>query len=92
VAGCGRLGTREADKRGQTATGPGGQWWGAGGRGENEAARRRTLADGPGSTVPAGQVLNPIQTESKIFKMVQMDLKKIKLWPTQNVSSRAPKM
>jgi hypothetical protein len=57
-----------ADRRDQATTGPGGQRLGAGG---SVAAQRGVLTGGPGSTVPAGRVLNPIQTKSNYSKRIQ---------------------
>jgi hypothetical protein len=70
---------------------PGGQRLGAGGsetkqgtavRGADRRARQHSAARFG---------FKPIQTESKIFQMVQTDLKFFKFWLVQKVPSRAPK-
>jgi hypothetical protein len=69
--------------------GPGGQWLGAGGsERERGSGGVRALTGGPGSIVPPGSVLNRF----KQFKTVQTDLNLLKLWPTQKVPSRTPKI
>jgi hypothetical protein len=46
---------------------------------------------GPASTVP-GHGLNSVQTVSKIFNGLKIDLKPSKIWLAQKVPSRAPKI
>jgi hypothetical protein len=59
---------RAADRRDRATTGPVGSGWVSEGGGGRGVARRGALTGGPSSTVPAGRVLNPIQTESNYSK------------------------
>jgi hypothetical protein len=67
-------GARAADRRDRATTGRGGQLLGAGGSERERGSVARAPTGGPGSTVSAARVLNPIQTESnysKWFKRMQ---------------------
>jgi hypothetical protein len=75
---CGAIGegggARAADGRDRVTTGNGGQRLGAGRVRGSGAVQHGALTGGPDNTVPAGRVLNPIQTDSnnsKRFKRIQ---------------------
>jgi hypothetical protein len=79
AAGHGSLDARVADRRGRATSGPGGQRRGVGGseREQGSVARGADRRAGQHSASRFGS--KPIQTESKIFQMVQTDSRFFKL-------------